>query len=180
MRKVLFFLFFGILFGFSSCVDTYYVTKKSTFDTAIQSVQAEMAQKGFTYIGTTTNTRNETVVTGVSYSKTTGYGTAMANNFITQDTYKFSDSLGRTMNYSVSYQKGETKEGLPYVDDVSVCGCETSVPVDYVKLCGKESEVYQLNDLSKDQKIERVNTLKTTMAFSVPAVFVSLLIVLIL
>lgn len=163
----------------TSCMDTYYVTKKTTFDSAIQTVQTDMAQKGFNYTGTLSNTRNETVVTGTSYSKYTGYGTAMANNYITQDTYRFSDSLGNTMNYTISYQVEETKKGVQYVDNVAVCGCETSTPSDYVKLCGKEAKLYQLNDLPKDQKIEEVNTLKTTIAISVPAVFLSLILVLV-
>lgn len=147
-------------------MDTYQVTKKTTFDRTIQSVQSQMAQNGFSSTGSSTNTRNETVVTGVSYSKYTGYGTAMANNFITQDTYRFTDTLGNTMNYSVSYSAKQTREGVPYVENIEVCGCETSNPKDYERLCGKYGLLNKINNIPKDQTIEEVNILNTTLVLS--------------
>ena len=150
----------------TSCMDTYQVTKKATFDRTIQSVQSQMAQNGFSSTGSSTNTRNETVVTGVSYSKYTGYGSAMANNFITQDTYRFTDTLGNTMNYSVSYSAKQTKDGEPYVENIEVCGCETSNPKDYEKLCGRYGLVNKINNIPKDQTIEEVNVLSTTLVLS--------------
>ena len=147
-------------------MDTYQVTKKTTFDRTIQSVQSQMAQNGFSSTGSSTNTRNETVVTGVSYSKYTGYGSAMANNFITQDTYRFTDTLGNTMNYSVSYSAKQTREGVPYVENIEVCGCETSNPKDYERLCGKYGLLNKINNIPKDQTIEEVNILNTTLVLS--------------
>ena len=169
----------GVLFFFTSCMDTYYVTKKSTFDTAIQSVQSQMATHGFSSTGSNTNTRNEAVVTGVSYSKYSGYGSAMANNFITQDTYRFADSLGNTMNYSVSYQAKQTNEGIPYVENIELCGCETSNPKDYDRLCGNDSFVKSINNVPKDQKVEEMNVINTTLAVSGIVLGASLLIALI-
>lgn len=145
-------------------MDTKYVTKKSTFDAAIKSVQTQMADQGYYLNGSSTNTRNEAVVTDVSYSQYSGYGTAMVNNFITQDTYRFVDSLGNTMNYSVSYQAKQTKDGTQFVENVEICGCETSDPKEYEKLCVQEAKVKHLNDLPKDQKIKMPNVTNTLLA----------------
>ena len=160
-------------------MDTYYVTKKTTFDEAIRSVQSQMASQGFSSTGSNTNTRNETVVTGVSYSRYTGYGSAMANNYITQDTYRFADTLGNTMNYSVTYSAKQTTEGIPYVENLELCGCETSNPKDYEKLCGNESVVKQINDVPRDLKVEKMNVMNTTLAITGITVGLSLLISLI-
>lgn len=150
------------------------MTKRTTFDDNISLIQTQMADLGFYLNGSNTNTRNETVVTGVSYSNS-GYGTAMDNNYITQDTYRFADSIGNTMNYSVSYQAKQTQEGISYVERVELCGCETSNPKDYEKLCGNESAVKQINELPLDQKVEKVNVPNTTLAAS--GVILGLLIV---
>lgn len=156
----------GVLFFFTSCMDTYNVTKRSTYEKSVQSIRSQMAINGFSSTGVSTSTRNETVVTGTSYSKYTGYGTRMENNYITQDTYQFTDTLGNTMSYSVSYSAKQTEGGISYVENVELCGCETSNPKDYERFCGVGSTVRRINNLPKDQEIEKVNMLNTTLAIS--------------
>ena len=156
----------GVLFFFTSCMDTYKVTKKSTYEKSVQSIRSQMATNGFRSTGVSTSTRNETVVTGTSYTKYAGYGTRMENNYITQDTYQFADTLGNTMNYSVSYTAKQTEGGVPYVENVELCGCETSNPKDYERFCGRAGAVRRINNLPKDQEIEKVNMLNTTLAIS--------------
>lgn len=163
MRKYYLFLAF-VLLGMTSCMDTYYVTNKATFDNAISTIKSQMEERGFNLNGSNSITHNETVVTGVSYSSESGYGTAMANNYITQDTYRFADSLGNTMSYSIVYCVQQTTDGKPYVVNSKVCGCETSNPKDYDRLCGDESVVKQINNLPKDQTINRVNVVNTSLA----------------
>ena len=180
MRKLLLFSLVIVILGMTSCMDVYHVTKKSTFDRAINSVQFEMNNQGFNSIGSSSNTRNETVVTGVSYSRYSGYGSAMANNFITQDTYRFSDSIGNTMSYSVSYSLKQTPKGDLYVDNVEVSGCESSNPKYYNKLCGNESLINRINNLPKDMEIESINTANTALAATVPVILLSVIIVLML
>lgn len=147
-------------------MDTYYMTRKTTFDNAISSVQLQMASHSFKPTGAKTNTRNEKIVIGVSYTSQAGYGTGMVNNYITQDTYDFADSLGNTMSYSVTYSAKQTDDGIPYVGGVELCGCETSSPEDYERFCGDDSVVKQFNELPKDQKVERINVGNTTLAVS--------------
>lgn len=178
MRKMLFFFLLLSVFVITSCTDTFYMTKKTTFDNAIRTVQAQMSEQGYFLNGTSSNTRNETVVTGVSYSRYTGYGTAMDNNFITQDNYQFTDTLGNTMSFSVSYMAKQTDDGIPYVEDLELCGCETSNPKYYETLCGNESIVKQINDVPKDQKVEKVNVMNTTLAASGIILGITLIIVL--
>ena len=153
-----------VMLGLTSCMDTYYMTRRITFDNAISSVRDQMADEGFYFNGSFTNTRNEPVVMDVSYSSYSGYGTAMGNNYITQDTYRFADSLGNTISYSVAYSAKMTVDGVPYVEGVGLCGCETSNPKDYETFCGDESVVKQFNDLPKDQLIKKVNVVNTTLA----------------
>ena len=164
MRRLLLFFCLAVTLGMSSCMDTYYVTQRTTFDAAIKSVQTQMADNGFYSTGSNTNTRNEPIVTGVSYSKYTGYGTAMDNNYITQDTYRFADTLGNTMNYSVSYMAKRTNDGVSYVENLELCGCETSNPKDYERLCGNESIVKQINHVPIDQKVKKINVMNTALA----------------
>lgn len=164
MRKLWLFFSLAVVLGMTSCMDTFYVTQRTTFDAAIKSVQSQMANRGYYLNGSSTNTRNEAVVTDVSYSRYSGYGTAMANVFITQDTYRFADSLGNTINYSVSYQAKQTKEGTQFVENVELCGCETSDPKEYEQLCVQEVKLKQLNDLPKDQKIRIPNVTNTLLA----------------
>ena len=74
-------------------MDTFYVTKRSTFDQAIASVQGQLASEGLKSVGSSSETKNNLFAAGTSYSKYTGYGTKMENNFVTQDTYRFADSM---------------------------------------------------------------------------------------
>lgn len=167
MKKVcLLFLLLIVLFGMSSCMDQFYVTQKSSFDRSIKTVQTQLAQQGYELSGTSTNTRNETVVTDRSYSSDFGYGFWMDNKFITQDTYKFTDSLGNTMSYSLSYQAKQTDDEVSYVTNVELCGCETSNPKDYEKMCGDEAVVKQFNNMPKDRQIRVKNKTKTYWAAS--------------
>lgn len=165
-------------FSFSSCMDTFYVTKRSTFDNAISSVQGQLAKEGLKSVGSNSETKNNLYAAGTSYSRYTGYGTKMENNFVTQDTYHFADSEGNTMNYTVAYSAKQTDNGVPYVENIEVCGCETNNPNEYERLCGNESLVKQINLIPKDQEVKQMNVMNTTWAISGVIIGASLLITL--
>ena len=179
MRKLFSLLLMVVLFGMTSCKDTFFVTPRTTFDRSIKEVQYQLAEQGYDLSGTSTNTRNEAVVTGQSYSEV-GYGFMMENNFITQDTYKFTDSLGNTMNYSLSYQAKQSDDDVPYVDHVALCGCETSNPKDYERMCGDAAVVKQLNNMPQDRQVKVLNKTKTYLATSGIIAFAAVLILCIL
>ena len=172
-------MLFGILFCFTSCMDTFYATKQSTFDKTIASVQGQLATEGLKSVGSSSDTKNNLYASGTSYSRYTGYGTKMENNFVTQDTYRFADDEGNTMNYSVSYSAKQTSDGVPYVENIEVCGCETSNPKDYERLCGNDSFVKQINLIPKDQELKQMNVMNTTLAVTGVTVGLTLLITLI-
>lgn len=157
-----------VFFGFTSCMDTYQVTRKTTYDGRIASIHSELSKQGFRSVGTNSETKNNVYVSATSYSKYSGYGSKMENDFVTTDTYKYADTTGNTMNYSVSYTlKNDAVTGTLYVDNVEVCGCETSNPKDYEKMCGRYSMVRQkMKNLPKDQTLEKVNMLNTTLVIS--------------
>lgn len=66
-----------------------------------------------------------------------------------QDQYTFKEPNGNTMEYIVSYNLSED-EGLLYVENVSLDGCKTTDPSQYVKFCGDNAPVQKLNALPKD------------------------------
>ena len=166
MRRILLFVLLVIALGMTSCMDTKYVTKKSTFDQTVSRVQEDMAQQGFKLTGSSTETKNDLVVLGTSYTEKGGYGTELANNFVTRDTYRFTNASGHTASYTVSYLLRETKKGLPYIDAAEVAGCEVSDPADYELICGAKSPIYQINSMERDQAVKVGNNTKTMLLAS--------------
>ena len=120
MKKTCLFLCLAALFWFSSCMDTKYVTKKSTFDQVITQVSDEMSQQGFDLSGSSSETKNDLVVLRTSHTEEGGYGTELANNFVTRDTYRFTNATGHSISYTVSYMLRETKKGEQYVDAAEI------------------------------------------------------------
>lgn len=144
----------------SSCTTTYSVTSKSTLDRGIDQVAIELQKKGYYPVGSSTDTKNEVTVTGQSYSEYSGYSTRMDNNYITSDTYRFADTLGNTMSYTVSYQLRE-KSGFYFVNNLQVKGCETSSVKEYGRLCGAESPTKIVSTLPTDASVKLYDETKT-------------------
>lgn len=163
MRKQysIIFIVLSSIFCFSSCTHVRYVTKKTTLDSTIVSVKSQYAKQGFLSTGRTSDTKNEPVVAGISYSGKGGYGTAMANQYITYDSYSFADTLGNTMNYSVKYKLYRTMEGTLYVENVGVSSYETDNPLYYSQLFGSDSPLKQINNLPKDLALREYDNEKT-------------------
>ena len=149
---------------FSSCYTTHNVISKTSLDRTIDSVAIELKSNGYYPVGTSMGTKNELTVTGQSYSDYSGYGTRLDNNYITSDTYSFADTLGNTMNYTVSYQLNKSTsnefyydfayDGFYYVTNLQVTGCKTSNPKEYERLCGKYSPTKKITYLYPDKSVE--------------------------
>ena len=149
-----------VVFSLTSCTTTYSVTSKASLDKALDNVAIELRSRGYYPAGTSTDTKNEVTVTGQSYSKYTGYGTRMDNNYITSDTYRFSDTIGNTMNYTVSYQL-RNQGNFVYVTDLQVKGCETSNVKEFANLCGSSSPTKIIENLPQDSSVELYDESKT-------------------
>lgn len=181
MKKTVFSLITAV-FGtilLASCTNTRLVTTKTTFDKSIEDVKLELANQGYAPSGSSSDTKNNMYVEGTSYSKYSGYGSKMANDFVTTDTYRFTNEEGNTMNFSVSYKANQNKE-LIYVTDVHTSGCETSDAKQYNTLCGNESPVKQLDRLPQDASFEEIDVMNTALAASGISILASLLILLML
>ena len=161
MKQQLFLLSIFATLCLSSCTTTYNVISKSALDKSVNQVSSEMEKYGYYPAGNSSDTRNEVTVTGQSYSKYSGYGTKMNNNYITSDTYRFADTVGNTMNFTIGYQLRRSDNGLFYVTEVEVKGCETSNVKDYNKLCGANSPKHLIETLPADQSVEIYDEAKT-------------------
>lgn len=149
---------------FASCTITHPVTTRSTFEKAVSEVKSDLAKQGYAPSGSSTDTKNNVYVEGTSYSKYTGYGSKMANDFVTTDTYRFTHEDGSTMSFSVSYKANQDRtKGLVYVTEVSTAGCETSNAKQYDALCGSNSPVKKLNTLPQDASIVKTDVMGTTL-----------------
>ena len=153
MRELCLFILLGILFGSSSCTQTKYVISKATLDKTMDSIKGQLLNEGYCLTGVTSSTNNENVVAGVSYSQYSGFGTAMANRFITHDTYKFTDTVGNMMSYSISYLLKQSEDGIPFVEELDLCGCETSNPKDYDKLCGSGDIINRVKEIPNNEPV---------------------------
>lgn len=160
MKKNRMLLLIAIALGLSSRTTTYQVTSKASLDKAINKVAIEMEKYGYYPAGSSSDTKNEVTVTGQSYSKYTGYGTKMDNNYVTSDVYRFADTLGNTMNYTISYQLKE-KDRLYYVTNLNVKGCETSNVKELNKLCGSNSPKQIIETLPQDTSVSLYDEVKT-------------------
>ena len=148
------------LLCFCSCTTTYNVISKTALDKSINQLASEMEKYGYYPAGNRSETRNEVTVTGQSYSQYTGYGTKMSNNYLTSDTYLFSDTAGNTMNYIIGYQL-RNSNGLYYVTEVEVKGCETSNVKDYNKLCGSNAPKQLIETIQPDTTVRLYDEAKT-------------------
>lgn len=150
------------IIALTSCTNTRYATSRLTLDRAVEEVKSDLAQKGYALTGSGSDTKNNIYVEGTSYSKYAGYGTKMANDIVTTDTYRFTNDDGSTMNFTLSY-KAQQNADLMYVTDVIVAGCETSVPAEYEKLCGPYSSVKKLEKLPQDASYKVTDVVGTTL-----------------
>ena len=105
--RLIFLLFIGC-FVFIGCSSPYSVTSSDFFAKEVVKANSEIIEMGYQLSGTETNTKNNLYVKGTSYTPVSGYGTAMGNDFVAIDKYKFTDSKGNTMSYTVSYTVSNT------------------------------------------------------------------------
>ena len=115
------------------------VTNKTTFDKANLAVQSQLETRGFKAISIDSVVNNP----DAKYSEHL-------------DTYRFADSLGNTMKYSVTYNLGKSKKG-DYLYRTMFCGCETSDPDDYERLCGDDDLFKPIKELPKERNVTGEN-----------------------
>lgn len=162
------------VFALTSCTNTRQVTSKKTFDKTVEEVKSDLVKQGYAPSGSSTDTKNNVYVEGTSYSRYTGYGSKMANDFVTTDTYRFSSDDGSTMQFSVSY-KAKNNGNLIYVTEVTISGCETSNTKQYESLCGSSSPIKKIDRMPQDASFEEKDVMRTTLAVTFGSILAGVL-----
>ena len=165
MKKI--FLALIIAMTLASCTSTINVTSFKEYDENINKVKSDLYGKGYELSGHNQESSSNTVVTGVSYSTQTGYGTAMDNDHYTYDTYTFSNANGDVAEFSVKYRgRYSSYSDVNYMQTVELLGCKTSKASDYNKICGSNSSIRPLiGNMKKDIDVQVYDNDKTWACF---------------
>lgn len=124
---------------FAGCKVSERVSSTKAYKQAVKEVQDEFASEGYRL----SDTKRSSDIDGTK-----------------QDIYKFQDTVGNTMEYTVSY-KVNNDDDVYYVENVQVGGCVTSNMDAYERMCGSDSPINKIEKLSKDEKISHVSAGKT-------------------
>lgn len=140
----------------TSCTTTYNVTSFDEYNKNIEMVKSDLSDKGYGLSGHNRETLSNAVVTGTSFSTKSGYGTEMANDYYTYDTYSFSNEKGDIAEISLKYRTGYADYSKTnYLATVELLGCKTSKASDYDKICGDNSSVKPLlSDVKRDLDVK--------------------------
>lgn len=130
MKKILSIL--ALVFLLSGCKTTYLVISKESLDREVNNVDLELESRGYIH----SSSRQE------------------GDEYI----FFYSDSLGRTIEYTLFYKLDiEEHEGLYYVTDLEVRECNSSNPVE----CAKNSQIRNIEELTADSSIQVYSPEKT-------------------
>lgn len=128
------------------------VISMQAYNDANEEIEQRLNNMGFQLSGRSNETKNEVSVTGASFSKLSGYGTAMKNNYWQYQNFEYLDSEGRMINYSVKYQPKEDRNGVRYLENLEVTNCNASR--NYYTICSETGIVQStLNNITPDKKI---------------------------
>ena len=120
MRKLYLFILLVVVFIMTSCLENYYVSSETTFKNAIRSVQSQMATLGYEYKG---------------FESYFDKGQASLHGVQQANTYRFADSLGNTISFTIVFAEKPYGK-VNHVFDFEFCDCEVSDPKDYELFCG--------------------------------------------
>ncbi|MEE0961876.1 MAG: hypothetical protein U0L54_04945 [Bacteroidales bacterium] len=140
----------------TSCTTTEKVISFEEYNKNIEMVKSDLSDKGYGLSGHNRETLSNAVVTGTSFSTKSGYGTEMANDYYTYDTYSFSNEKGDIAEISLKYRTGYADYSKTnYLATVELLGCKTSKASDYDKICGDNSSVKPLlSDVKRDLDVK--------------------------
>lgn len=148
-----------------SCTTDLAVVSQSAYKQEMAALQNRMEERGYVLSGSSNNVKNEVAVNGVSYSRLTGYGTSMKNNYWNYDEYVFTDSANNTVSFTTKYMLKSSVEKVTFVDQLEVTGCNANK--DYNEICSGSGEVKstirKLND-NPDRAVKVSNPGATTAA----------------
>lgn len=143
----------------NSCMVNKDVVSLSAYNSKISELKAELENQGYILSGESNEVKNEMAVNGVSYSRLTGFGTAMQNNYWSYDEFIFADSANNTISFTTKYMIKESHDHVAYVDNLELVSCNASR--DYSEICGGrgkvKSSIQEMND-QPDKVVKVYNT----------------------
>ena len=149
----------------TSCYSTYSGTSYREHLEEIDKIAISLNKEGYELSGKASSTQNNIHVTNVSYSTKSGYGTAMANDYVTTDRYTFINSDGNNVCFEVSYNLRQSFDSILYITNVNIPQCSTSNPKEYNKMCGNNSPIYNITN-TPQRTYEEIN-IRATIAASI-------------
>lgn len=142
MKRIQIILFLFVAAAcFTSCTTTktIQVVTKASLDRTLNEINGELSDYGYEMSGMSNESKNEVSVSGVSYSRWTGYGSAMENNYWQYDEYAYVDSLDNNVSFTLKYQLSEDADGVPFLQSLEMTNCAANK--NYYTMCGKDGIV---------------------------------------
>lgn len=138
---------------FSSCTTTQMTISSQSYKSTLNSIDSTIISLNNDYnlSSSGSETKNEIVVTGQSYTRYAGYGTLMDNNYYTYDNYVYTDSIGNTIEFQLKYKNAQDYFGKPFVSNVDVIKCTCADKKVYASICGESGVVKKVEKLVPDQ-----------------------------
>lgn len=181
MKKLLFIIVMAALAVLSSCTTSKLAINDAGYKQNLQAVTQTIQEIDSTYVlsqqGHSEN--NDVVVSGVSYSQYTGYGTAMANQLNCQDSYTFTNAAGEDIELTLTYQPQDDIHGNVFFESINVSNCKTSNKKIFQNVCGNEGSIANKIN-TKNTEVTVYNKAKTIAATCGISIGASLIIILIL
>lgn len=168
-----------VIVVFSSCTITKNTSSPQAFKSTVDNVNSEMGSLDNDYqlTGSGTETKNEIKVEGQSYSKYTGFGTLMGNEYAIFDNYTYTDSIGNTVEFQLKHKIGNDYNKKEYVYEVEVIKCNCGDKKLYSVVCGDNGIVKKVTQLPLDQEsvfYDQGKTLSVIYGFAIGASILSL------
>lgn len=139
---------------FSSCTTTQMTISPQSYKYEVNKINSTIISLSNEYqlTGSGSETKNEIVVTGQSYSQYSGYGTLMDNDYYTYDNYIYNDTLGNTIEIEFKYKRGTDYHGSSYISKIEVTKCICEDKKYYNSVCGTSGFVKKVEQLTPDQQ----------------------------
>ena len=141
--------------AFCGCTVTSRVVSYNAFSQAVDEVNKALEEEGFFLENKENSSTRDTPLSLRAprpYSNNEhGFHESTTADVEYNDTYRFVNHAGETMNYTVSYRTGiDIQKSMAFVREAYVSGCETSNPAHRDRLCGEHSPIHKLKSLEKD------------------------------
>ena len=152
MRKI---LIVCAMAGLAACTGPMYVTSVPSYNNTIYDVMSALESQGYTFTGREHEIRNTTRQSTPPFEGNVNSSNWIPLEYVNVDTYRFADSTGNTMSFTVEYRSSsDHTNGTIYYSDVQTAGCSTSNSEDYERLCGDRSPIRMFDTIKKDMTVK--------------------------